>query len=141
MEESIAYKNCIQPSLNDSWNLPVNIITGQILPAFSNGESKISLEIAIETALRENPQLNAIREKVKVARAHIDGSRCLVTQNSKLSLLAVYMPNRFWINQGFRAGWPTRTSDTNCKDTPRKSRYRTCPSVPIRYEIGENRFL
>ena len=45
----------------------------QILSAFSNGESRISLEIAIETALRENPELNAIREKVKVARARIDG--------------------------------------------------------------------
>ena len=45
----------------------------QIPSAFSNGESRISLEIAIETALRENPQLNAIREKVKVARARIDG--------------------------------------------------------------------
>ena len=45
----------------------------QIPSAFSNGEIRISLEIAIETALRENPGLNAIREKVKVARAHIDG--------------------------------------------------------------------
>ena len=45
----------------------------QIPSAFSNGESRISLEIAIETALRENPGLNAIREKVKVARARIDG--------------------------------------------------------------------
>ena len=45
----------------------------QIPSAFSNGESRISLEIAIETALRENPELNTIREKVKVARARIDG--------------------------------------------------------------------
>ena len=45
----------------------------QIPSAFSNGESRISLEIAIETALRENPELNAIREKIKVARARIDG--------------------------------------------------------------------
>ncbi len=41
--------------------------------AFSNGESRISLETAIETALRENPELNTIREKMKVARARIDG--------------------------------------------------------------------
>lgn len=41
--------------------------------AFSNGESRISLEIAIETALRKNPELNTIREKVKVARARLDG--------------------------------------------------------------------
>ena len=45
----------------------------QIQSAFSNEESRISLEIAIETALRENPGLNAIREKIKVARARIDG--------------------------------------------------------------------
>lgn len=45
----------------------------QIPAAFSNEESKISLEIAIETAQRENPELNAVREKVKVARARIDG--------------------------------------------------------------------
>lgn len=45
----------------------------QIPAAFSNEESKISLEIAIETAQRENPELNLVREKVKVARARIDG--------------------------------------------------------------------
>ncbi len=33
----------------------------------------MSLANAIETALRENPELNTIREKVKVARARIDG--------------------------------------------------------------------
>ena len=41
--------------------------------ALSNGEGTLSLEIAIETALRENPALNVIREKVKVARARIEG--------------------------------------------------------------------
>ena len=41
--------------------------------AFSNEESKISLERAIKTALRENPGLNVIREKIKVARARIEG--------------------------------------------------------------------
>lgn len=45
----------------------------KMLPASSNGESRISLANAIETALRENPELNTIREKVKVARARIDG--------------------------------------------------------------------
>lgn len=45
----------------------------RIQSAFSNEESRISLEIAIQTALRENPELNAIREKIKVARAQIDG--------------------------------------------------------------------
>ena len=49
------------------------VSTVQIPPAFSKGESKISLEIAIQTALRENPELGAIREKVKVAHARIDG--------------------------------------------------------------------
>ena len=45
----------------------------RIPSAFSNEESRISLEIAIKTASRENPRLNAIREKIKVARARIDG--------------------------------------------------------------------
>ena len=51
----------------------LTLIMVPISSAFSSGESRISLEIAIETALRENPELNAIREKVKVARARIDG--------------------------------------------------------------------
>ena len=49
------------------------ISTVQIPSAFSNGDSGVSLEIAIETALRENPKLKAIREKVKVARARVEG--------------------------------------------------------------------
>ena len=49
------------------------ISTAQIPSAFSNEDSGISLEIAIQTALRENPQLNAIREKVKVALARVEG--------------------------------------------------------------------
>lgn len=49
------------------------VSTVKIPTAFSEGESKISLGIAIQTALRENPELSAIREKLKVARARIDG--------------------------------------------------------------------
>ena len=51
----------------------LTLTIGQIPSAFSNGESRISLELAIETALRENPRLNAIREEVQVARAQLDG--------------------------------------------------------------------
>ena len=51
--------------------------TMQIPHALSNGESEVSLEIAIQTALRENPELNAIREKVKVARARVEGMALL----------------------------------------------------------------
>ncbi len=51
----------------------LTLITVPIRSAFSNGESRISLEIVIETALRENPELNVIREKIEVARARIDG--------------------------------------------------------------------
>ena len=51
----------------------LTLILVQIPTAFSNEENRITLEIAIETALRDNPELNAIREKVKVARARIDG--------------------------------------------------------------------
>ena len=45
----------------------------RISSALSNEESGISLETAIQKALQENPRLNAIREKTKVARARIDG--------------------------------------------------------------------
>lgn len=41
--------------------------------AFSKKAGQVSLDEAIQTALRENPELNAIREKLKVARARIDG--------------------------------------------------------------------
>ena len=51
----------------------LTLFIGQIRSAFSNGERRISLEIAIKTALGENPELNVIREKIKVARARIDG--------------------------------------------------------------------
>lgn len=47
--------------------------TVKIPTAFSEGEGKISLDAAIQTALRENQELSAIREKLKVARARIDG--------------------------------------------------------------------
>ena len=42
-------------------------------PAFSSEGGQVSLELALQTALRENPELNAIREKLKVARARIEG--------------------------------------------------------------------
>lgn len=45
----------------------------QIPSAIPSEEGTVSLEIAIQTALRENPELNAVREKVKVARARVDG--------------------------------------------------------------------
>jgi cobalt-zinc-cadmium efflux system outer membrane protein len=41
--------------------------------AFSNKGGQVSLEVAIQTAMRENPELNVIREKLKVARARIEG--------------------------------------------------------------------
>ena len=44
-----------------------------ISPAFSAEERLVSLEVAVQTALRENPELHAIREKLKVARARIEG--------------------------------------------------------------------
>lgn len=45
----------------------------QISPAFSNEGGQIALEVAIQTAIRENPALNVIRERLKVARARIEG--------------------------------------------------------------------
>lgn len=60
----------------------------QIPSAFSNEESKISLEIATETALRENPELKAIREKAKVARARLDGIALLGNPKLETELVA-----------------------------------------------------
>ena len=54
----------------------------QTSPAFSNEEEPVSLEVALQTALRENPELNAIRERLKVARARIEGIALL--SNPKL---------------------------------------------------------
>ena len=39
----------------------------------SDADTGITLESAVRTALRENPELNAIREKVNVARARLEG--------------------------------------------------------------------
>lgn len=47
--------------------------TPQIPHAVSKAANEISLDIAIQTALRENPELSAIREKSEVALARIDG--------------------------------------------------------------------
>lgn len=51
--------------------LLINVV--QIPFAIPSEESTVTLEIAVQTALRENPELNAFREKVKVARAKVDG--------------------------------------------------------------------
>ncbi len=47
--------------------------TWQMPSAFSSDGGQVSLEIALQTAMRENPELNAIRQKLKVARARIEG--------------------------------------------------------------------
>ena len=49
------------------------IMTLQIPSAISDAEPKITLESAVQTALRENPQLGTIRKKVEVARARLHG--------------------------------------------------------------------
>ena len=43
------------------------------LTAFTVQNEEINLETAIQTSLRENHSLKVIREKVKIAQAHIDG--------------------------------------------------------------------
>ena len=50
--------------------------------AFSYKEGQVSLEVALQTAMRENPDLNVIREKLKVAHARIEGIALL--DNPKL---------------------------------------------------------
>ena len=77
--------------------------------AFSNEESRISLEIAIQTALRENPELNAIREKIKVARAQIDGIALL--GNPKLETEFVggaHATQKLELTKGFQLGGQRR---------------------------------
>ena len=49
---------------------------------FSNEEVQVSLEVATQTAMRDNPELNVIREKLKVASARIEGIALL--DNPKL---------------------------------------------------------
>ena len=41
--------------------------------SFSNEEGQVSLEVAIQTAMRENPALKVIREKLKVAGTRVEG--------------------------------------------------------------------
>ena len=45
----------------------------QIPSAISDFETKITLESALQAALRENPQLGTIRKKVEVAHARLNG--------------------------------------------------------------------
>lgn len=54
----------------------------QMSPAFLNEGGQVSLEVAIQTALRENVELNVVREKLKVARARVEGIALL--DNPKL---------------------------------------------------------
>jgi cobalt-zinc-cadmium efflux system outer membrane protein len=49
------------------------LTTLQISTAIPDTEPKITLESAVETALRENPGLGAIRKKIEVARARLNG--------------------------------------------------------------------
>lgn len=49
--------------------------------AFSNEENTVSLEMVIQIAMRENPRLNAIREKLKVSRARTEGIALLDNPN------------------------------------------------------------
>ena len=60
--------------------LLTNVTQG--LPAIASEKGKVTLESAVQTALRENPELNAVREKVEVARARVTGIALL--DNPKL---------------------------------------------------------
>lgn len=73
MEENSAYETHIKSHAHESGIYLFILSIVQIPSTFSKAESRISLEIAIHTALRENPELSAIREKVRVAQAQIDG--------------------------------------------------------------------
>ena len=60
--------------------LLTNVTQG--LPAITSEEGKVTLESAVQTAVRENPELNAVRKKVEVARARVAGIALL--DNPKL---------------------------------------------------------
>ncbi|MDE0297906.1 MAG: TolC family protein [Candidatus Poribacteria bacterium] len=49
------------------------LMTLQIPSAIPESETRITLESAVETALRENPMLDTIRKKIEVARVRLDG--------------------------------------------------------------------
>ena len=51
------------------------LTTLQISTAIPDTETKITLESAVETALRENPGLGAIRKKIEAARAPTEWHR------------------------------------------------------------------
>ena len=81
------------------------LIMVQIPSAFSNGGSRISLEIAIEIALRENPQLNAIREKVKVVQSQIDGIALLGNPNLETEFVGgAHAEQSFELTKAFELG-------------------------------------
>ena len=87
----------------------------QILPALPNQETNVSLETAVQTALRENAALNAMRKKVRVARARIAGIALL--DNPKLETEfagGTGLRQGFELTQTFQLGGATRTSETDC---------------------------
>ena len=49
------------------------VITLQIPSAISDAETKITLESAVQTALRENPKLATIRKKIEATRFRLNG--------------------------------------------------------------------
>lgn len=53
----------------------MSILSFIVLPItiFASQNEEVNLETAIQTALRENPSLKAVREKIKVAQAQLDG--------------------------------------------------------------------
>ena len=77
----------------------------RIPSAFSNEESRVSLEIAIQTALHENPELNVIREKIKVARARIDGIALLGNPKLETELVGgVHATQKLELTKAFQLG-------------------------------------
>lgn len=89
--------------------------------AFSNKAGQVSLDEAIQTALRENPELNAIREKLKVARARIDGIALLGNPELETEFAGRdKRQSRTRTHPTVPTRWTTRTSKTNCKNPSRK---------------------
>lgn len=81
------------------------LIAFQIPAAIPDTETEITLESAVETALRENPGLGAIRKKIEVARARRDGIALLGNPELETEFLGgTHSEQVFELSKSFQLG-------------------------------------
>ena len=72
---------------------------------FADSHEEITLESAIKTAMQENPALKALREKIKVAQAQLDGIALLSNPELESELIGgVHAEQVFEITKSFELG-------------------------------------